>query len=93
MDETVDLNSLLEFPWLGRFETKTEIEDYLAGDKVRCLLCGKLFKALPTHLERVHDITADDYRERYGLPWKRGLCGTGRDTAAGDPPARIRRYR
>ena len=33
--------------------------------------------ALPTHLERTHDITADDYKERYGLPWKHGLCGVG----------------
>jgi len=77
MDETVDLNSLQEFPWTGRFETKTEIDDYLAGDKVQCLLCGKLFKALPQHLERTHNVTADDYREQYGLPWQRGLCGAG----------------
>ena len=75
MDETLDLRFPQEFPWTGRFETKTEIDDYLAGDKVRCLLCGKRFKALPKHLELTHDITADDYRERYGLPWKRGLCG------------------
>jgi transcriptional regulator with XRE-family HTH domain len=75
MDETLNLKSPQRFPWRGRFETKTEIEDYFAGDKVRCLLCGKRFKALPKHLELTHDITADDYRERYGLPWKRGLCG------------------
>ena len=77
MDETLNLKSPQRFPWRDKFGTKTEIDDYLGGDKVRCLLCGKLFKALPTHLERMHDITADDYRERYGLPWKRGLCGAG----------------
>jgi hypothetical protein len=77
MDETFDRNSFQEFPWRGRFETKTEIDDYFAGDKVRCLLCGKQFKALSSHLGRVHDVTVDDYREQYGLPWQRGLCGAG----------------
>jgi hypothetical protein len=77
MDETFDLNFFQEFPWRGRFETKTEIDDYFAGDKVRCLLCGKQFKALSSHLGRVHDVTVDDYREQYGLPWQRGLCGAG----------------
>ena len=64
MEETVGLKSLKQFPWLGRFESKTEIDEYLSGDKVQCLLCGKLFKALPPHLERTHNITADDYREQ-----------------------------
>jgi hypothetical protein len=77
MDETVDLKSPQRFPWNGRFETKAEIDDYLGGDKVRCLLCGKSLKALPTHIGRAHGVTADDYRERYGLPWRRGLCGAG----------------
>lgn len=75
MEETIDVNSLNQFPWHGKFETKTEIDEYLSGHKIQCLLCGKQFKALPTHLERTHNITADDYRDRYGLPWRRGLCG------------------
>jgi len=70
-------SALPGFPWNGRFENKKEIDSYFAGNKIQCLLCGKRFKALPQHLERTHDITADDYRERYGLPWRRGLCGTG----------------
>jgi ROS/MUCR transcriptional regulator protein len=65
-----------QFPWDGRFETKAEIDNYLACDKVQCLLCNKKFKALHTHLHRTHNTTPDDYRERYGLPWKQGLCGT-----------------
>ena len=77
MDETLDLDVIQKYPWLGKFGIKKEIDAYLAGNKVQCLLCGKLFKALPQHLERTHEITADDYREQYGLPWKRGLCGVG----------------
>jgi len=75
MNKTHNLDVMQEYPWCGKFRTKTEIDDYLAGNKVQCLICGKLFKALPQHLERTHDITADDYREQYGLPWRRGLCG------------------
>jgi hypothetical protein len=77
MDKTLNSDVMHRYPWRGKFRAKTEIENYFAGNKVQCLLCGKLFKALPTHLERTHDITADDYREQYGLPWKRGLCGVG----------------
>ena len=71
MDVTLNFDVIQKYPWLGKFGTKTEIDDYLAGNKVQCLLCGKLFKALPQHLERTHEITADDFREQYGLPWKR----------------------
>jgi hypothetical protein len=77
MDETLNLDVIQKYPWLGKFGTKTEIDDYLAGNKIQCLLCGRLFILLPKHLEWAHDLTADDYRELYGLPWKRGLCGVG----------------
>jgi hypothetical protein len=77
MDKTLNSDVMHRYPWRGKFRTKTEIDNYFAGNKVQCLICGKLFKALPQHLERTHDITADDYREQYGLPWKRGLCGVG----------------
>jgi hypothetical protein len=75
MNKTYNLDVMQQYPWRGKFRTKTEIDDYLAGNKVQCLICGKLFKALSQHLEKTHDITADDYREQYGLPWRRGLCG------------------
>jgi hypothetical protein len=77
MDGSYNSEVMQEYPWHGKFGTKAEIDDYLAGNKVECLLCGKRFIALPKHLEYAHDLTADDYRERYGLPWKRGLCGVG----------------
>ena len=77
MNKTLTSEVIKQYPWRGKFRTKTEIDAYLAGNKVQCLLFGKLFKALPQHLEKTHEITADDYREQYGLPWKRGLCGVG----------------
>jgi len=63
------------FPWDGKFETKEEVYDYFSGDKIQCLLCGKWFQRLPFHLKAIHDITSDEYKEMYGLPWKHGLCG------------------
>lgn len=63
------------FPWDGKFETKQEIYNYFSGDELQCLLCGKWFQKLPTHLKMIHDIGSDEYKEIYGLPWKRGLCG------------------
>ena len=62
------------FPWEGKFETKEEVYDYFSGDRIQCLLCGKWFKRLPTHLKAIHEMTSDEYKEMYGLPWKRGLC-------------------
>jgi hypothetical protein len=40
---------------------------------VICLLCGKKYKDLGKHL-RVHDVTPDEYRERYRIPWTYALC-------------------
>ncbi len=64
------------FPWEGKFETKEEVDAYLCGDKIQCLLCGKWFIRLAgAHLIQRHNLTSDDYKERYGIPWGRGLIG------------------
>lgn len=60
------------FPIPVRKFTKAEIDEYFSGDKIQCLICGYHFKALSGHLE-LHSMVADDYKERYGLPWRRGL--------------------
>ena len=62
------------FPWTGKFQTIQKIEAYFSGDKIQCLLCGKWYRQINgTHLAHIHNTTADEYRERYGLPWSRGL--------------------
>jgi len=63
------------FPWEGKFETKEVVYDYFSGDRIQCLLCGKWFQRLPFHLKAIHSMTSDEYKELYGLPWKRGLYG------------------
>ena len=35
---------------------------------IRCLECGRWFRAIGSHLTRAHGMTAREYRERWGLP-------------------------
>jgi len=62
------------FPWVGVFKTEKEVQEYFNGDRIQCLLCGRSFKTLVTHLLKIHNISVDDYKIRYGLPWTRGLA-------------------
>jgi len=58
---------------IKQFSTKDEVDNYFSGDKIQCLICGRWFCALATHLVRVHNVSVDEYKERYGLPWGHGL--------------------
>lgn len=60
------------FPWKGRFQTMQECERYISGDKLECLVCGRVYEVLPPHL-RLHDMTAEQYRQTFNIPFKFGL--------------------
>lgn len=56
------------------FQTTREVDNYLSGDTIACLVCGKRFQALrPTHL-RLHGLTHAEYRRRFGIPPHRPLA-------------------
>jgi hypothetical protein len=55
------------------FTTRREIERYFGGDTIECLICGRHFKRLHTHLAAKHGMAVDEYKRRFGLPWTRGL--------------------
>lgn len=55
------------------FETPEQLRDYFAGDRIVCLRCGKSYRTLGIHLNTIHDLTPDEYREMYGIPWGKGL--------------------
>jgi len=55
------------------FKTLDQIEDYLGGEKIECLICGKKLSTLGTHLRRMHDWTVEEYKEHFGIPIGRGL--------------------
>jgi hypothetical protein len=62
------------FPWKGKFTTKDEIDQYFSDpDAIQCLMCGRFYGTLNIHLQIVHEISHEEYRERYGLPWRKGL--------------------
>lgn len=55
------------------FQRRREVERYFSGDTIECLICGRNFQRLQTHLAAKHGMTADEYKSRFGLPWARGL--------------------
>lgn len=63
------------YPREMRFQSRAELDAYFSGHRITCLLCGGTYRVLDTHLRKVHSINSDDYRERYGIPYLRGLCG------------------
>ena len=72
--EANDKSALPGFPWKGKFSTKDEIDHYFSNaDGIQCLLCGHFFKNLSVHLRIGHDISHEQYRDWYGLPWRKGL--------------------
>src|ERR1700724_756627 len=55
------------------FKKRPDIEHYFSGNRIECLICGRHFKRLQTHLAAKHGMATDDYKKRFGLPWTRGL--------------------
>ena len=65
------------FPREAPFTSIDEIKEYLHGDRILCLLCGKPYLGLSPHLSKIHKMKGDDYRAKYGLPFGCGLTAEG----------------
>ncbi len=63
------------YPILTPFKNKEELDKYFESDKITCLLCGKAYKALPSHLI-VHEYTEREYKKKYKIPTSYGLIGS-----------------
>lgn len=50
------------------FATEVEIADYLSGDSIECLECGRRFRMLTGRHMATHGMTQEEYRARWGLP-------------------------
>lgn len=61
------------FPTEGQFQSQAEVTAYFSGDKITCLLCGRAFKQLHVHLGSIHGVSENEYKTRYGLPFRTGL--------------------
>ena len=42
-------------------------------DKVQCLICGKWYVQVCSHIYQVHGMTGREYREKFGLDVKKGV--------------------
>jgi ROS/MUCR transcriptional regulator protein len=56
-----------------RFSTRADVGHYFASKSIKCLLCGKRFGRLASHLAYKHNTNAAEYKRRFALPWTRGL--------------------
>ncbi len=65
------------YPKLSFIMSKEQLDKYFDGDSITCLLCGKEYRTLGgPHLQKIHGISEDSYRETYGIPYTQGLsCG------------------
>jgi hypothetical protein len=75
------------------FHTRQQVERYFNSETIECLLCGRRFRRLGQHLAAKHDMRADDYRRRFGLPWSRGLTSAASRSASGWNPERREKAR
>ena len=76
------------------FQTMREVDDYLSGDAIVCLICGKSFQRLNSHLQRMHQVEPDDYRRRFGIPFCRALASEASRAKSGAAmtPERIEQF-
>jgi hypothetical protein len=57
------------------FQTRADVDLYLAGDRIECLECGRFFSFLPRHITRTHQMDAVAYRDKWAIPASRALAG------------------
>jgi len=56
-----------------RIKSAAELEAYLSGKVIQCLICGDYFESVGGHVRHKHGITAVDYRVEFGIPPKTPL--------------------
>jgi predicted transcriptional regulator len=61
------------FPWTGRFSTVEKAREYASGESIQCLICGKHYKALASHINRIHKVDESSYKQQFGIPYTVGL--------------------
>ena len=58
-----------------RDKARDKHSEYLNGDKIECLICGKSFKSVGNHVFMAHGITAREYKVQFGISTSAGLLG------------------
>lgn len=57
-------------------DSKAALAGYREGDRIPCLICGKMFRRVAGQHLKSHHITDDEYRQRFGIPFGVGICST-----------------
>jgi predicted nucleic acid-binding Zn ribbon protein len=57
----------------AQLEWGREKRGQYASDKKKCIICGKWYRQVGSHIIQQHGLTAREYRELYNLPVKRGI--------------------
>lgn len=60
---------------VAKIESAEELDIYLSGDYIECLLCGRNFKSLGMHLKKTHGYEPRKYKEDFNIPVTRSLSG------------------
>ncbi|QEE85956.1 MucR family transcriptional regulator [Acetobacter oryzoeni] len=59
------------------FASRADVDAYLNGEDIECLLCGRRFLILSgKHLKSIHGVTSNEYRKMFCIPAGRGLAGS-----------------
>ena len=56
-------------PAKAELDPAVSIKKSVTPDIITCLECGKLFKSLKRHIRTDHDLTPEEYREKWSLPY------------------------
>jgi len=54
------------------FKSLKEVNEYLSGDRIQCLICHKWYQSLATHLLYKHEMTIKQYKILFNIPLKHG---------------------
>jgi hypothetical protein len=65
----------MDFNINKKIETLEDVKEYFNKDQLECLICGKYYAGLGTHLALKHKIKVDDYKHMFNLPMSKGLVG------------------
>lgn len=55
------------------FKRIEDVDYYVSGDWITCLLCGKPYKDTTKHIVRIHQMSISDYRVRFNIPSRYSL--------------------
>lgn len=59
---------MIDILYPRRFHTREEIEKYVGGDKITCLICGKSYIRLSKHIASGHGCDPKVYKDALNIP-------------------------